>query len=306
MKNSDSYSEEDFRRFLRIVSSQPSPVFDFIIKNFPNHSPINDLVYHYTSVDASKSIILEENLRLRCVSHMNDDNEVKYGVNLIEQCIRGIDKQKGIKLAFDIMWQRQKKDIYDLFITSLTEKRDDKKMWTDYGRGKEGICIGFRHSSIVNSPNIYYFPVTYDEDAIINLVNKALDITEYYFHSLTKKHPCLHFDACLEWIVLDFIIAVAGLPVFIKHKEPWEEESEHRIFYLHNDQTPDGVDDENMPFYNFNIKSPSFVHKKYGPFLPFSEIIYGVDVKSSDIKEIRELLNNKGYTDVPLLPSKAF
>ncbi len=180
-------------------------------------------------------------------------------------------------------------------------------MWTRYGKNsQQSISIGFKHSAIKSSAKkTYYFPVLYDENVFRQLIWGALDQACIYCETLVQQHPVLHFAACLEWIVKNFQVAIVGLPIFLKQRDNWEIEEEHRVFLLPG-AGKDGIDHRNQPCYNFNIPPPTFVHKKYQPFLPITEVYFGGDVEKSDIEKIRAILDSKGYTDIPMICSNVF
>lgn len=107
--NNGTYSELDYKRFLRIVAPQASPVFDYVTKNFPIFNPPEDRVYHYTSVEAAKSILESENLRLCNISHTNDENEVNYGLELIDGYVKKYcEEKKGLSISFELYYSREK------------------------------------------------------------------------------------------------------------------------------------------------------------------------------------------------------
>lgn len=135
----------------------------------------SDLVWHYTSLDALKSIVEKQYLRSTRSDFLNDSEELIFGMNkMIEICE---EKQSAAQNEFD---QCSKKDnvisefneidkklrlynrlpkmltvIKDLntsiYITSFSHDRDHLPQWTLYANDGRGVAIGFSKSALLDT-----------------------------------------------------------------------------------------------------------------------------------------------------------
>lgn len=113
-------------------------------------------IYHYTSPEAARSILLNGKLRLTDRYYLNDYSEGSY---VIQLCLDNIDmliedeilKTKFKKKLDDRKHHIQKNDFY-VYQCSFSMKRDSLCMWNYYtkGQGIQGYCIQFSIDNIEN------------------------------------------------------------------------------------------------------------------------------------------------------------
>jgi len=115
-----------------------------------------DVLWHYTDVDALKSIITDD-LKLFSTSQKNDKFESQFGRDIFDKALLGLYHLIG--------FSELKKEISDIhfyekmtkssFIFSMTTNRDSACFWQTYAKNKNGIAIGINASLLKNKLKKY-------------------------------------------------------------------------------------------------------------------------------------------------------
>lgn len=240
------------------------------------------ILYQYTDIDAFEGIIENNEIWATHWRYLNDKNELKYGMELIDDSIQWCKKLKYSTTTKKFLDQLEEKinrvsaplplKDEDLYIVSLSKKKDLLSQWRGYGRKYKSVCIGFSvkkmkvgdpiskwvdyNASWEDESNMYKFrKILYDEDeqkAIVkSSVKNACDSIEKESNngaiSVEKK-----VDLFLEKII----------PGLLCIKEPcWKEEKEWRVII--------------QPKKGCLLKNVKFRKSEYGlvPYIPinFSE-----------------------------------
>lgn len=107
-------------------------------------------VYHYTSIDGLKSILENQTLRISNAKYLNDNSELKYGLQLIKRCAKDIRERNDVKNEevnnlFDekvhsliLKIEEKAKNTY---ILSLSTNKDSLMLWSNYS-GFSGYNLG--------------------------------------------------------------------------------------------------------------------------------------------------------------------
>jgi len=168
---------------------------DIIMRSLAPKVKNVDYVYHYTSIESLLNINNTNELWLSHVSYMNDPLEIKFGINTI---INILEKQKTFKYVPQIIKNNlQTSEQYSLdlkldlaFVFSVTELRDNKPFWLQYGNQGKGVSIQFKNHEILKTLSKYisminmYFPVQYYSNDYLqsddNITEFEECIIEYY------------------------------------------------------------------------------------------------------------------------------
>jgi len=107
-----------------------------------------EILFHYTSVDAYLAICDSHKLRTSDLLALNDPREVSLGAQILQEFLDGLGypatgpKQEHLD-ALRANYHSIKSD-FSLFGISFTRNRDSLPQWLEYGDRGRGICIGFR------------------------------------------------------------------------------------------------------------------------------------------------------------------
>lgn len=182
-------------------------------------------LYHYTSEDGYKGIMLNKKIRLTLSTQSNDKKDTVYIYDLIknnkDKLFETDNSQEkmvidGILNSFGKFKSRvENNDFNDQlakpFIICFTDKKDDKDMWESYTHN-EGYCLGISCENLVkyaksakfnkevydNARSYHMLNVVYDEDSQINIVHDI--IKEEYSKFLEDKNQ----DTCKELNPISF------------------------------------------------------------------------------------------------------
>ncbi len=102
-----------------------------------------DFLYHYTSVDATKSIISNNQLWASDAFKTNDNNEIIYIKNiLLETCFQKGDNsllREVIEIGVDKIYEWMSRRTFIVCFSSIKKSR---KLWNEYSKN-DGVCIRF-------------------------------------------------------------------------------------------------------------------------------------------------------------------
>ena len=190
-----------------------------------------DFIYHYTTIDAFKSIIGTQKLYATRFDYLNDESERKDIINVLQ---RVIESYKNDKPLYDLLKSKELKNVDsyfsfsrdkdsgliinrfkkpEVFFISFCQDHDNWLMWNTYVKGdkKEGIALGFcidnhktmdlQSSSIDGKPYSFeVFPVIYDNKEKEQIVKHYLDI-------IRKRYTGSEDDKIIVDKMLDEIIS---------------------------------------------------------------------------------------------------
>ncbi|MBK2048980.1 hypothetical protein IB655_03725, partial [Francisella noatunensis] len=122
-------------------------------KKYLKFTKTNHLLYHYTDVNAFKSIVENKSLWMSSPKYLNDSKEFIDGKNKVFEFIDFyLARDKNIsKDSINILQKVQEKlrqsETFndDIFICSFSTRGDDLSQWRSYGQNGSGICIEFKN-----------------------------------------------------------------------------------------------------------------------------------------------------------------
>ena len=154
---------------------------------------MSKLVYHYTSIEAFKSIIENQELWLTNAEYLNDRTELENGIEVLKKLYQYTLEEVKSKKALEFFKQFNEQifktiSIAKVYIISFSKFGDRKSLWESYTPNL-GVSIGFDKKLYTNKLNIHgIFDCIYDddikEDTLRTLIRK--DIMEK-FVSIAKK-----------------------------------------------------------------------------------------------------------------------
>lgn len=306
----------------------------FVQELLENKDEGNDVLYHYTNMDALKGIIENRELWITKSAFLNDFAETKHVKKIFDNITKNINYEEnkgfknilssvkfGIDYYFDesvneegiecsneikrYIEENLKIRLKDSYIMSLSTNKDSITLWGNYSNN-EGYNIGFkkdklinyfRKSSSKNFSNVIAGKVIYKDN-----VSSSKDIgeDEMYKVVLMYYNDCKNREIDDEKIICGIIGNLIFIGLFIKLKA-FEHEDEYRIVYLRED-----ISDENIRQLlglnfktNFKIKAGSFIPYMKLPTQcdeSIAEINIGPNNKSDIAEEgLKQILQSNGY-----------
>ena len=104
-----------------------------------------DILYHYTSIEAFKSIIDSKKMRATRYDQMNDYSEVKLGIDNLFKTIKNYEISpdfSDFKKHLIGIIEKLKSQILDIYILSFSSVKDSLEQWRAYAQNG-GVAIGF-------------------------------------------------------------------------------------------------------------------------------------------------------------------
>jgi hypothetical protein len=120
-------------------------------------------VYHYTSIEVLKKILLSQRLRFTKMNSLNDKSEYKYGIQLLKNKIIEYETNNNICSRFDINLLDKFSFSDKLYSISFTENGDDLAFWNSYYVDKiSPISIVFKSDNVFSNNDFKINHCIYD------------------------------------------------------------------------------------------------------------------------------------------------
>lgn len=121
-------------------------------------------VYHYTSLEVLKKILLSHRLRFTKMHSLNDRTEYKYGIQLLKNKIIEYERNNYISNKFDIELLDRFSFLDKLYSISFTENGDDLTFWNSYYVDKlTPVSIGFIPDAVFRNNEFVINHCIYDD-----------------------------------------------------------------------------------------------------------------------------------------------
>ncbi len=194
----------------------------------------NNYIYHYTNLTAFKGIVEKEEFWATEASYMNDENEIKYGMDKIYNILKELESKN---ISQDIINEIKKlinSDQY-IFLLSFSLTANILPLWNRYD-ANAGVClkidlIDFQNSVRTPKPFIHQIPlfggrqVLYDD----NEIKKQLEYNLIKINDLYKNNKPSGIPALIAKQLLERFI------YYLKHTA-FKDEKEFRILLTINDK----------------------------------------------------------------------
>lgn len=278
---------------------------------------MNNMIYHYCSVDIFNLIISNKSIRLSDLNKTNDYMEKKWASNIVLDIIQDELSKLGLNINLSesyAYWDGVnshidylEEQLNDLLLTSdpiliscFSKSNDKLSQWRAYGQDGYGVSIGFDLEKIkmieCNSNNIYVDKVIYNEKSQKNKIAKCIEKAVDYMSTLYEEIPLIaddfnayfreEFDGFCEFIVgkLEEVSCCIKNPAFA-------EEDEVRIVYnphLYRDMSDENINElfKTSKKINNYIINPIKFYSKDNMLVAYSDINFSRLINSGIIKEI--------------------
>jgi hypothetical protein len=212
-------------------------------------------LYHYTSIDGVKGILGENSLWATQIHFLNDTQEFKYSISILEKVLAELQNQLPERTLFKRAIQIQSPSIFDandalailyrniknliltppldkppICVFSLSKEGDFLSQWRGYCPPGGGYSIGFRTDSLTQfskTHDLYLAPCIYDETRQEAVVREAVTkICDAALKGWTGSYE--EIDKLVSDYTLKFFIDFSAIASALKHPS-FCQESEWRI-----------------------------------------------------------------------------
>ena len=151
-----------------------------------------EYLYHYTTMSALfamlNNINKDDSIKFWAshYSYMNDPTEYNFFIVALSSAVFKYEKINGLSKRYFRLKEVYDEAVFmagDLFILSLSDKRDNLSMWRAYGANGQGVAIGFKTNALnlIDNKNDYKLKRVeyFDHDELIRQFDKN-DIQKLY------------------------------------------------------------------------------------------------------------------------------
>jgi len=226
---------------------------NLVIENKP------ESLYHYTSIDATKSILSNNQLWISDAFKTNDENEIIYIKKVLyEECFKKENNpllRDIIEIGFENIFEMMSKNTFLLCFSSI---KNSRKLWKEYSKD-DGVCVRFKpnralpfrdllnnkfirnfydiNNQVITLEVLGYSHSVYYDNAIIQekvneysvLIEKTINMIQFNpedsSDDITKNNQEV-FD------FLNKVFADLFLLSCICKENFWEEENEYRYLFI--------------------------------------------------------------------------
>lgn len=266
--------------------------------------PPREMIYHYADAGALRGIIESKALWATNCAYMNDQLEIKYGVNAV---VTELKSNKSTIINSEVATDKRLFDSlidslenysgFDCFASCLSYNGDQLSQWRGYGAFGSGYSIGFDAMELllllfnVPEPILKPISVIYDTD---NLIQGCTAVTNYVRKAMADLSDHDKITGA-KYIRLLLQVHITSLAISFKHFK-FHEEREFR-FVVSNHPIPA------MPVNQISLRTSDNLLIPYVTLsgqnnepLPIKEIIIGPKLDEDKARHsINILLEQNGY-----------
>lgn len=266
---------------------------------------MNNIIYHYCSVEAFLSIIQNKKIWLSSSLTTNDYLENKLILLKVEKFINEEDiKYKDI---FQKFYQSLYLNVQGFYISCFSENGDMLSQWRAYTNDGLGVSIGFD----VNSLPSFDRQIMMHSDPKECISTKKVIYDENMLDKVIKDMIIqLKVDNLKEETILNSSLSLSQLS-YMSKSDAFEEEKEIRVIYrpltqqFNIEPFDDNISEIKFRMNNYSLSSYFEMDIPYNKKCrnPILEIILGPKNKIH-IKELEHLLRINGFKDVKIIRSR--
>lgn len=151
-------------RVLESINEYLASLFNDTVRKNIQHDQI---LYHYTNIDALISILQKKTFWLSNVELMNDKNEINYSLGIIEKALISLNISVSERnLLLSDFLELKKYSALKTYVLSFSLDKDSLILWNNYSK-YDGYNIGLSLDKILKNTNDYCFKVKSDKKAAI-------------------------------------------------------------------------------------------------------------------------------------------
>jgi Protein of unknown function (DUF2971) len=272
-------------------------------------------LFHYTGTDALEGIL--RNRHLWCFSHAQQDDREEFqyslGVARIElERIAIHGKEFGKEFAIcvmDLINQNVLTSKFKFYLFSVSQHRDSELQWKQYGRDSTGFSIGFAPKLFlpdkltlnpIANENAHVGRVVYGDGKASyrhrKVIERAAEITNQIaaVNRGLLRRESVHVDY-INAMAKEYIARQLIWRCLTAKRSCWKHQSEIRFVVINLPNNFDGLEKthDGRQYYALPLADPGSV----------TEIMIGSAAPSDAEPWLRQLLNELGYSGVPVIRS---
>ena len=150
------------------------------------------VVYHYTSLDAARTIVENGTFRMSEHTALNDSSEFSYARDRLIRAMH--DRQVYTDLTTRLFIGSALQDLETntgLMIGSLTPRRDDLGQWRSYAGNGAGCVLGIDARYLEQDAGVAIRTVVYDHDLVDRMIQLGLQIVQEQYEAAPEDHDTL-------------------------------------------------------------------------------------------------------------------
>jgi hypothetical protein len=189
---------------------------DEVLERYRTTPPLPEILYHYTSLDASIHILRDRKMWCSNVVYANDPAELVYSQGVLDE-VAETDadlKLEGLRSVLGDL---------DCFITSFSGDGDLLPQWRAYCRNGRGVAIGVASRVFRQRSSLLFARVIYDRPEQRKFVTDMMDVFRGSLLSARGDRPRLRR-----------LMGVLGMYLVIVRSalksDTYESEREYRLF----------------------------------------------------------------------------
>lgn len=195
--------------------------------NIFSQSLPSDTLYHYTSQEGVKGIIMSKQIWATNILYLNDSSESYHGIKIIGEILneRQINASTN-ELPFFEALSTFKGNVLpdDVFVASLTEEGDLLSQWRGYTQVNSGYSIGFdsnqlKRMALDDGPVCHLLKCVYDEDKQKRMINDVIDEGLSSWLKAKGEYQESYTPVAAVKDKLGYLAACAKHPSFSEEKE---------------------------------------------------------------------------------------
>ncbi|QCU90551.1 DUF2971 domain-containing protein [Thiomicrorhabdus sediminis] len=255
----------------------------------------NEIIYHYTDMNACMSILENQELWLTAHPYMNDEHEFLHGFELIESTLSN-ELQKTdneeVKAFVAVFMQLVSESL--MFSTSFSKEGDLLSQWRSYCPKEGGISIGFDRAILEKSYSGYssksnrvkLVDCCYDDDHSKEIANTfSIVLSNTAPNGYARENPILDRDQ-----IPSTYLGIIGHLARTKNPS-FQEEKEVRLYtYGNMDNVPFIIDGVPKPNDSGYLQMPiTVVHQNVVEFRSRNGVLVPYITQSFPIEAIKEI-----------------
>lgn len=229
-------------------------------------------LYHYTNLNSFYKIIQSTDLYLSSYINLNDESEIKYGLDEINKVFNDYNIGDYFRFIEEFVLDNS------IYVISFCETYENDYLWKKYADLYKGLALGFNHE--VSNPKPNEYPAVTMK---IVYGNNEISKFDEYVSSLAK---IISRPSCRDKRKLLWEFTANLYPNIPRYKElKWTHELEHRYCML------DGYNHNKIPR-KLIRNNKSIMENEV--IINLREIILGKDCEIEK-HDIHNLLRSHGY-----------
>lgn len=195
-----------------------------------------EVLYHYTDLTGANGIITGKSLRMTKIQYLNDDSELKYGINMFRDAVQNVSREMPDSERKDFLkTTAQHLDSFvntNVCVASFCEDGNLLSQWRAYGGSRSGIALGFSRESlrkILSAGSMNLWKCVYDTKSQYEIIHNLIDhLLRSYDTILEYRNYCEDWGRLKQGLMTFFNTTFLRISPILKNGH-FREEREWRI-----------------------------------------------------------------------------